>query len=115
MAVALFVLSYVLWRFPRLSEAAYDLGVDVIVGGFVLAFASAALYAYANEGIVGCWLLVSLPVLGATLNRVGVGLTSATPLELYGLAVAIAVLAGVALGTAGFLFGTGLRRLVAGR
>lgn len=104
----LFIGSYLLWRLPGVSETAYDvLPVDVIGGGFALVLLVAAVHAASNRGLLVSWLLVFLPVFGASLNFVGVGLQSPALGERVALIVAIPLAAALLLGTAGYLLGRG--------
>lgn len=99
----LFIVSYVFWWVPGLSELGYNLlPIDVIGGGIGLIFLLALYQAYSNDGLFLCWLLIFAPVLGATLNHVGVGLTSMSPLIAYSLSVVISLLTAVGLGTVAF-------------
>lgn len=111
-AGGLFILSYFFWGLPGVSATAYDvLPVDVIGAGLALLVLVTAWQAYWNHGLIVNWLLVFFPVLGATLNFVGVGLQSPTGWERLGLTVAIPVLAALLLGTIGYLLGTATKRL----
>lgn len=111
-AGVLFLASYLFWRLPGVSEAAYDLlVVDVVVGGFALLVLVAAVHAYGNRGLLVSWLLVFLPVLGASLNFVGVGLQTPATAETVALALAIPAASALLLGTGGYLLGRGIRRV----
>lgn len=111
--VVLFVGSYLFWRLPGVSEAAYDvLPVDVIGGGFALLFLVAAVHAAYNRGLLVSWLLVFLPVFGASLSFVGVGLQSPALGEQVALIVAIPLAAALLLGTAGYLLGRGVEHIL---
>lgn len=113
LGVVLFVLSYLFWRLPGVSDTAYDvLPVDVIGGGFALVVLVAAVHAARNRGLLVSWLLVFLPVLGATMNFVGVGLQSPTPGEQIMFIVAIPLAAALLLGTAGYLVGRGVAHVL---
>ena len=113
LAGLLFVLSYLFWRLPGVSEAAYDLlPVDVIGGGIVVLLLLAAAHAYLNDGLIVSWLLVFGSLLGATLNRVGVGLTSSDPLAVLALSAGLPLGGAVIIGTSGHLVGVGLRMLI---
>lgn len=113
LGVVLFVVSYLFWRLPGVSDTAYDvLPVDVIGGGFALVFGIAAVHAARNRGLLVSWLLVFLPVLGATMNFVGVGLQSPTPGEQIMFIVAIPLAAALLLGTAGYLVGRGVAHIL---
>lgn len=102
----LFVISYLFWRIPGISDSAYDLlPVDVIGGGFAALLIIATLQAYLNEGLLISWLLVLLPALGATINFVGVGLTSGDPLIKIGAIIGLPVVIALIVGTAGFFVG----------
>lgn len=113
LGAVLFLGSYLFWRLPGVSEAAYDvLSVDVIGGGFALVFLVAAVHAAQNRGLLICWLLVFLPVFGATLSFVGVGLQTPTLGERAVLIVAIPLAAALLLGTAGYLVGRGVEHIL---
>lgn len=113
LAGLLFVVSYLFWRLPDVSEAAYDLlPVDVIGGGIVLLVLVVAAHASLNDGLIVSWLLVFFPLLGATLNLVGVGLTSSDPLAVVALSVGIPLGGAFIIGTGGHLVGAGLRYIV---
>jgi len=113
LAGVLFVAFYLFWRLPGVSAAAYDLlPVDVIGGGIAGLLTVAALQAHYNDGIVVIWVLVFLPVLGATMNFVGVGLQSPTLWERLALIVAIPAVAALLIGTGGYLLGSGSRYVV---
>ena len=71
----LFVISYIFWRLPGISESTYEfLPVDVIGGGFAALLVIAAIQAFYNKGIIVSWSLVLLPTFEASVNFVGVGL-----------------------------------------
>jgi|GEM_PF-2643580 len=109
----LFIGSYLFWRLPGVSDTAYDvLPVDVIGGGFALLLLVAAVHAASNRGLLVSWLLVFLPVFGASLNFVGVGLQSPTLGEQVALIVAIPLAAALLLGTAGYLLGRGVEHIL---
>lgn len=113
LGVVLFIVTYLFWRLPGVSDTAYDvLPVDVIGGGFALVFLVAAVHAARNRGLLISWLLVFLPVLGATMNFVGVGLQSPTPGEQITFIVAIPLAAALVLGTAGYLLGRGVAHIL---
>lgn len=113
LGAVLFVGSYLFWRLPGLSDTAYDVvPVDVIGGGFALVFVVAAVHAAQNRGLLISWLLVFLPVFGATLSFVGVGLQSPTPGEQIALIVAIPLAAALLVGTAGYLLGRGVAHIL---
>lgn len=112
-AGALFVVFYLFWRLPGVSETAYDvLPVDVIGGGIALLLLVAAVQAARNQGLLVSWLLVYLPFLGATLNLVGVGFQSPSAVETVGLVVAIPLAGTLIVGTAGYLLGRGTDRVL---
>ena len=109
----LFVISYLFWRLPGISDSAYDfLPVDVIGGGFAALLIIATLQAYFNEGLPISWLLVFLPAFGATVNFVGVGLQSGDPLTEIGLIIGLPVVIALVLGTAGFFVGRSTRFII---
>lgn len=113
-SIILFVLSYSFWYYIRVSSIPYDVDISPIVIveiGFVLAFISAVFHAYSNDGLFISWLLVFFPVAGATLDRIGVGMISPTPLETVGFGIGIAAVIAFVFGTVGFLLGVGVRRL----
>jgi hypothetical protein len=113
LAGVLFTVSFLFWRLPDVSNSAYDiLPVDVIGGGFVALLLIATVQAYYNEGLLVSWLLVTLPAFGATINHVGVGLTSPDPLTTVGLVVGIPVVIGFVVGTSGFLVGRSVRCVI---
>lgn len=96
-----------------MSEAAYDpFPVDVIGGGFVLLGLVAAVYALQNQGLFISWLLVFLPVFGATLSFVGVGLQSPAPGEQIVLILTIPLVSALLLGTGGYLLGRGIQHIL---
>lgn len=109
----LFIISFLFWRIPGISDRAYDLlPVDVIGGGFAALLIIAMIQAHLNEGLLISWLLVFLPALGATLNFVGVGLTSGEPLFKIGVIIGLPVGIALIVGTTGFLVGRGLHHIV---
>lgn len=113
LGVVLFVVSYLFWRLPGVSDAAYDvLPVDVIGGGLALVFLVSAAHAAQNQGLLVSWLLVFLPVLGATMNFVGVGLQSPNPGEQIAFILAIPLATALLLGTAGYLIGRGVAHVL---
>lgn len=106
-----FVLSYFFWAIPGVSATASELlPVDVIGTSLTLLVLLTGVHAYWNRGLVINWLLVFFPVLGATLNFVGVGLQ--TPgIERLGLTLALPVLTALLLGTTGYLLGRRLHHI----
>jgi hypothetical protein len=108
----LFLSSYLFWGFPGVSEAAYDLfPIDVIGGGLALLVLVAGGYASQNDGVLISWLLVFLPVLGATLHFAGVGLQTPDSGEQIAFILAIPLVSALLLGTGGYLLGRGIYRL----
>jgi len=109
----LFVISYIFWRLPGISESAYEfLPVDVIGGGFAALLVIAAIQAFYNKGIIVSWSLVLLPTFGASVNFVGVGLQSGDPLLKIGLILGLPMTIALILGSTGFLVGRGIDYIV---